>query len=98
MADTNLDLTLVIDIGKSNAKLLLLDEPGANLDGRSRRRLVEILDARSAAMLLATHDLPMVRRLCSRAILIDEGRVIADRPTDDLLSDNELLRDHGVIT
>ena len=46
-------------------KLLLLDEPGANLDNRSRRRLIEILDGRSEAMLLATHDLPLVRRLCS---------------------------------
>ena len=79
-------------------KLLLLDEPGTNLDGRSRHRLIEILNARSAAMLLATHDLPMVRRLCGRAILIDEGQIVADRPADDLLCDNELLRDHGVVS
>ena len=77
-------------------RLLLLDEPGANLDGRSRRRLLEILDARSEAMLLATHDLPMVRRLCSRVIVIDEGRIAADRPADDMLVDTTLLRDHGL--
>ena len=78
-------------------KLLLLDEPGANLDGRSRRRLIEILDARTEAMLLATHDLPMVRRLCSRVILIDQGQIIADRPTNDLLIDTALLHDHGLV-
>ena len=78
-------------------KLLLLDEPGANLDSRSRRRLIEILDARTEAMLLATHDLPMVRRLCSRVILIDEGQIMADRPTNDLLADTALLHEHGVI-
>jgi len=78
-------------------KLLLLDEPGANLDGRSRRRLMEILDARSEAMLLATHDLPMVRRLCSRVILIDQGQVIADRLTNDLLADTAILHEHGVV-
>jgi cobalt/nickel transport system ATP-binding protein len=78
-------------------KLLLLDEPGANLDGRGRRRLVEILNGRSEAMLLATHDLPLVRRLCSRAILLDEGRIVADRPTAELIEDSELLREHGVV-
>jgi cobalt/nickel transport system ATP-binding protein len=78
-------------------KLLLLDEPAANLDCRSRRRLMEILDGRGEAMLLATHDLPLIRRLCSRAILLDEGRVVADRPTADLLADDKLLAAHGLV-
>ncbi len=77
-------------------KLLLLDEPGANLDCRSRRRLIEILDGRTEAMLLATHDLPMIRRLCRRVILMDEGQIIADRPTADLLADTALLSAHGL--
>jgi len=78
-------------------KLLLLDEPAASLDCRSRRRLVEILDRRSEALLLATHDLPLIRRLCSRAILLDEGRIVADRPTADLLADTALLKAHGLV-
>jgi cobalt/nickel transport system ATP-binding protein len=78
-------------------KLLLLDEPGANLDGRSRRRLIEIFDGRSEAMLLATHDLPMIGRLTSRVILLDQGRIVADRPTAVLLADTELLRAHGLV-
>jgi len=77
-------------------RLLLLDEPGANLDARSRRRLIQILDSRSEAMLLATHDLPMVRRLCSRVLLMDEGSLIADRPTADLLEDTAMLTAHGL--
>jgi cobalt/nickel transport system ATP-binding protein len=78
-------------------KLLLLDEPGANLDGRSRRRLLDILDGRTEAMLLTTHDLPMVGRLCSRVILMEQGRIIADRPTADLLADRALLTAHGLV-
>ena len=73
-------------------KLLLLDEPGANLDHRSRRRLIEILDGRSEAMLLATHDLPLVRRLCSRVILLDQGRIVADGPTAELLGRHGVAR------
>lgn len=78
-------------------QLLLLDEPGANLDGRSRRRLIDLLDARSEAMLLATHDLPMIRRLCTRCVLMDQGLVLADRPTGELLADTALLGVHGLV-
>jgi len=77
-------------------KLLLLDEPGANLDHRSRRRLIEILDQRTEAMLLATHDLPLVRHLCSRVILMDQGEIIADRPVSDMMDDTSLLVAHGL--
>jgi cobalt/nickel transport system ATP-binding protein len=77
--------------------LLLLDEPGSNLDNRSRRRLIEILAARPEAMLLATHDLPLVARLTSRTILMDQGRIVADRPTADLLADTALLAAHGLV-
>jgi cobalt/nickel transport system ATP-binding protein len=78
-------------------RLLLLDEPAVNLDGRSRRRLIDILDGRGEAMLLATHDLPLICRLCSRVILMDQGLVIADRPTSDLLADSALLGAHGIV-
>jgi cobalt/nickel transport system ATP-binding protein len=77
--------------------ILLLDEPAANLDSRSRRRLIDILDGRPEAVLLATHDLPMARRLCGRAVLLDEGRIVADRPTADLIADERLLKTHGLI-
>jgi len=76
--------------------LLLLDEPGTNLDGRGRRRLIDLLAGRSEALLLATHDLAMVRRLCPRVILLDEGRVAADCSTGQLLADAALLAAHGM--
>jgi cobalt/nickel transport system ATP-binding protein len=78
-------------------KLLLLDEPGTSLDGRSRRRLADLLGSRREAMLLATHDLSMIRRLCGRTVLIDEGRIVADRPSNSLLADTALLAAHGIV-
>ena len=77
-------------------KLLLLDEPGANLDLRSRRRLQAVLADRDEAMLIATHDLDMVRALCPRLILLDEGRIVAAGRTESLLSDTALLTRHGL--
>ena len=79
-----------------NVKLLLLDEPGASLDFRSRRRLAEILGGRTEAMLLATHDLNMVAELCDRVIVMDGGTITADAPADTILKDTKLLGAHGL--
>ncbi|HOD81323.1 MAG: Cobalt import ATP-binding protein CbiO [Planctomycetes bacterium ADurb.Bin126] len=77
-------------------KILLLDEPGANLDHRGHQRLVELLSGRSEAMLLATHDLPMVRRLCPRVLVLDGGQIVADGPTEQVLSDAAFMERHGL--
>jgi len=77
-------------------RLLLLDEPGANLDFLSRRRLIDILRGRHEAILLATHDLDMIRRLCRRVIVLDDGRIAADGTVEEILNDLSLLADHGL--
>jgi cobalt/nickel transport system ATP-binding protein len=77
-------------------KLLLLDEPGANLDFRSRRLLADILAGRGETMLLATHDLNLVGRLCQRVVVLDGGRIAADGPAGPLLEDLALLQAHGL--
>jgi len=77
-------------------KLLLLDEPGANLDARSRRRLIDILRSRDEAMLLATHDLDMVAELCQRVVVLDQGRAVVDDACSDVLNDPVLLSQHGL--
>jgi len=79
-----------------NVKLLLLDEPGASLDLRSRRRLTEILRRRDEGLLLATHDLNMVGELCDRAIVMDDGVIVADGPAAEILNDAALLAAHGL--
>jgi len=75
--------------------LLLLDEPSALLDARNRRRLIDCLRTLDLALLLASHDLELVRELCSRVLLIDKGRLCADGPVDDILADTALMRAHG---
>lgn len=79
-----------------NVKLLLLDEPGANLDFASRRRLTTMLAGRPEAMLIATHDLGLAAEICSRAVIMSNGRIAADGPAQDILSDNALLKRHSL--
>jgi cobalt/nickel transport system ATP-binding protein len=71
--------------------LLVLDEPSANLDPRSRRELIETLDEIDRTLLIVTHDLPLAARLCERAVLLSAGRIVADARTTELLGDERLL-------
>lgn len=76
--------------------ILALDEPSANLDPISRRELITLLRRLPLTILVATHDLALVADLCPRSVLLDNGRVVTDRPTADVLNDAELLGAHGL--
>lgn len=78
--------------------ILVLDEPTSNLDPRARREIKELLRRLPATKLIATHDLEMVVELCSRVIVIDEGRVVAEGETATILRDEELMLRHGLET
>jgi cobalt/nickel transport system ATP-binding protein len=76
--------------------VLVLDEPSANLDPRGRRRLIQLIQSLSSTKLIATHDLEMVLELCSRTVLLDGGRVVADGPSRHILGDLALIEAHGL--
>ena len=77
-------------------KLLVLDEPTAGLDARSRRSVLDVLKHRTEALLVATHDLGVASELTDRALVLDEGRLVYDGPTQELLCDHEFLYEHGL--
>ena len=77
-------------------EILVLDEPSAGLDPRARRNLIELLAELPQTMLIATHDLALVRDLLPRTLLLDQGQVTADGSTDAILSDAELMAAHGL--
>lgn len=71
--------------------ILLMDEPAANLDPKSRRSLINMLKGFSHSRVIASHDLDLVLDVCSRCIVINSGRVVADGPADKILSDRALM-------
>jgi cobalt/nickel transport system ATP-binding protein len=76
--------------------ILVLDEPTSDLDPRGRREFKALLRQIPATKLIATHDLELAVELCSRAIVLDHGQIVADGPTADLLNDEQLMLEHGL--
>ena len=71
--------------------ILVMDEPSSNLDPQARRTLINLLAGFRHTKIIATHDLDMVLDLCERTIVIHGGRIMADGPTLDIFSNEQLL-------
>ena len=76
--------------------ILVLDEPSAGLDPRGRRTLINLLRELPITMLVSTHDMRLVQELFPRTIVMDEGQIVADGRTKDILENEELLTAHGL--
>jgi cobalt/nickel transport system ATP-binding protein len=77
-------------------EVLVLDEPTAGLDPRTRRMLINRLRELPMTMLVSSHDLAMVREAFPRMVVMDEGRIVADGRSSELLSNEALLEAHGL--
>lgn len=79
-------------------RVIIYDEPAANLDTRSRRRLIRFLHSAPETLLVASHDLELVWETCDRVALIDSGRVVADGKPDEVMGDAQVMEAHGLET
>ncbi len=77
-------------------KLVVYDEPSANLDLRSRRRLIQFLQASRETLVIASHDLELLLEVCDRTILLDGGCIVADGIPTDIMGDATLMEAHGL--
>jgi energy-coupling factor transport system ATP-binding protein len=72
----------------ADSRILLLDEPTRGLDYPTKARLTSLLRERAAtghAVLVATHDVELVAEVASRAVVLADGEVVADGPTDEVV-------------
>jgi energy-coupling factor transport system ATP-binding protein len=75
--------------GDQPATVLALDEPTRGMDRSAKGMLAALLRKRAGeglAILLATHDAEFAAELASRAVLLADGRVIADGPVEEILT------------
>ena len=76
--------------------ILAMDEPAANLDPRSRRRLIALLKTFTHSKIVASHDLDLILDVCERCIVIGGGEVVADGPSAEILSNRSLLEENSL--
>ena len=72
-------------------QVLLLDEPTASLDPHAKREVESLIEEfangpDAMTLIFASHNLGQVKRLASRVIYLELGRVLADLPVDDFFS------------
>lgn len=76
--------------------ILVMDEPASHLDPKSRRALINLLGHFHHTKIIASHDLDLILDVCKRCVIIKEGRVIADGPTKEMLSNRQLLEENNL--
>ena len=76
--------------------VLIMDEPTAALDPKSRRRVISLLNSFEHTKIVTSHDLDMVFETCKRIIVIKEGVIAADGGAEEILCNVELLDSCGL--
>jgi cobalt/nickel transport system ATP-binding protein len=73
-----------------------LDEPSAQLDPRSRRQFIHLLQSLPITQLIATHDLDLALELCNRTLILNQGRLVYDGSTAEILFNPDFLYAQGL--
>jgi cobalt/nickel transport system ATP-binding protein len=76
--------------------ILVMDEPAANLDPKSRRSLITLLKTFAHSKIIASHDLDLILDVCKRCIVIKDGAVVADGPSTEILANQTLLEENNL--
>ena len=79
-----------------NPKILILDEPTANLDPHNEQTLFTLLKKIPCTKIIISHDLPVLYQLCNRAIVMGQGRIIEDYSMHEFRNDRRLIVEHGL--
>ena len=80
-------------------QVLLLDEPTASLDPHAKREVESLIEefaglSETMTLVFASHNLGQVKRLASRVIYLEQGRVLADLPVHDFFSGSLLQQQY----
>ena len=71
--------------------ILVLDEPTSNLDWNARESVAEMIRSFMHTCVIASHDLALIKNICHRAIVLDNGKIIADCDIAEVFENDEIL-------
>lgn len=77
--------------------ILVMDEPTSNLDPRARRLAINLIKSFTHTCLITTHDLAMVQELCTRTLVMKDGKILADGKTKEVFGNVQLLEEGGLL-
>lgn len=76
--------------------ILVMDEPTSSLDSKARRNVIDLLKGFEHTRIITSHDLDMILEVCSRVILVNNGRIQANGPAEEILTNEALLKANGL--
>ncbi len=71
--------------------VIVFDEPSSNLDPKHRRDLIRLLQELKQTKIIATHDLDLAMKTCSRIAVLEKGRIAVEGNTADILPNADLM-------
>ena len=89
-------LVSIATVLSSNPALIALDEPSSNLDPYHRRRIIEWINQSDRTLIIATHDLDMVAETAERVLILNQGKIVCDGKTREVLA-NQTLLEHNLL-
>jgi ABC-type cobalamin/Fe3+-siderophores transport system ATPase subunit len=91
--------TLIARAMVQQPEILLLDEPAANLDMGWRERIVhlvqELYESSELTVILVSHQLEVLPACCSRVVVLEEGKISADGPSQSVMSGEMIAELYG---
>lgn len=89
-------LVAIASILVMEPEVLLLDEPTNALDPRYRRRIIELLNKIKCTKIIASHDLDMISKTCSKTIFLYKGKIVKEGKTTEILTHEKDLIKYGL--
>jgi cobalt/nickel transport system ATP-binding protein len=72
-------------------EVIVMDEPTADLDPKNRRKLINLVNGLGITKITVSHDLDFIWDTCQRVCIMNQGRITADGPAEEILSNSPLL-------
>jgi cobalt/nickel transport system ATP-binding protein len=80
-----------------NPKLLILDEPTSNIDGKTRKKIIDFLREYKGTMIVSTHEIDFVKKISNKVILLSPGKEILKVGGIELLEDVKYLESAEIL-